>query len=59
MKITERLDIVADNMWNRGNWGPDLDTVKDAKEYIEKLENLLCKVIDITDYLQTSKNVIE
>jgi hypothetical protein len=44
MKITERLDIVADNMWNRGNWGSDLDTVKDAKEHIEKLENILRKV---------------
>jgi hypothetical protein len=43
MKITERLDIVADNMWNRGNWGSDLDTVKDAKEHIEKLENILRK----------------
>jgi hypothetical protein len=41
MKITERLDKLADNMWNRGDWGPDLDTVKDAKEHIEKLENAL------------------
>lgn len=44
MKITERLDNLADNMSNIGNVGPDLDTVKDAKEYIEKLENILRKV---------------
>jgi len=43
MKITERLDKLADNMWNCGNWGPDLDTVKGAKEHIEKLENILRK----------------
>lgn len=44
MRITERLDNLADIMSNIGNVGSDLDTVKDAKEYIEKLENILRKV---------------
>lgn len=42
-EIINRLDNISTNMFNEGylSQEPDvLDTVKDAKEYIEKLENI-------------------
>jgi len=39
--LLERLDDMSTQMFQTGQWDSRLDTVKEAKEYIEKLENIL------------------
>jgi hypothetical protein len=35
--IVERLDSLAHKMFGNGNWGSDLETVKDARAEVEEL----------------------